>query len=66
MIDHALRFTISRTQRGYIHPATHFASSITDADVPPMGARLRMKASYSCAAFRSEVKVICTALKTYG
>ena len=23
VIDHALRFTVSRTQRGYIHPATH-------------------------------------------
>jgi hypothetical protein len=66
VIDHALRFTISRSQRGFIHPATHFASSITDANVPPMGARLRMKQSYSCAAFSTEVKVICAALKRYG
>jgi len=66
VIDHALRFTISRTQKGYIHPATHHASSITDANVPPMGARFRMKASYSCAAFSAEVKVICAALKRYG
>ncbi len=66
VIDHALRFTISRSQRGYIHPATHFASSITDADVPPMGARFRLKQSYSCAAFSDEVKVICAALKRYG
>lgn len=66
VIDHALRFTVSRTQRGYIHPATHFASSITDPDVPPMGLRLRMKAGYSCAGFSREVQVICTALKRYG
>lgn len=66
VIDHALRFTINRTQRGFIHPATHFASSITDANVPPMGARFRMKAGYSCAAFSAEVKVICAALKRYG
>jgi hypothetical protein len=66
VIDHALRFTISRTQAGYIHPATHEASSITDANVPPMGARFRMKASYSCAAYSAEVQVICTALKRYG
>jgi hypothetical protein len=65
-IRHALRFTVSRTQRGYIHPATHFASSITDPDVPPMGLRLRMKASYSCASFSREVQVICAALKRYG
>ena len=66
LIDHALRFTISRTQRGFIHPATHYASSITDANVPPMGARFRMKQGYSCAAFSDEVKVICAALKRYG
>jgi hypothetical protein len=66
VIDHALRFTISRTQKGFIHPATHAASSITDANVPPMGARFRMKQGYSCAAFSSEVKVICAALKRYG
>jgi hypothetical protein len=66
VIDHALRFTISRTQRGYIHPATHFASTITDADVPPMGARFRMKAGYSCTVYSAEVRVICAALKRYG
>lgn len=66
VIDHALRFTISRTQRGFIHPATHFASSITDANLPPMGARFRMKQSYSCAAYSTEVKVICAAMKRYG
>ena len=66
VIDHALRFTVSRTQRGYIHPATHFASSVTDPNVPPMGLRLRMKAGYSCAGFSREVQVICAALKRYG
>jgi hypothetical protein len=65
-INHALRFTVRQTQRGYIHPATHFASSTTDPNVPPMGARFRMKATYSCAAYTSEVQVICTALKKYG
>ncbi len=66
VIDHALRFTISRTQKGFIHPATHHASEITDPNVPPMGARFRMKAGYSCAAYSAEVQVICTALKQYG
>ncbi len=65
-INHALRFTVRQTQRGYIHPATHFASSTTDPNVPPMGLRMRMKASYSCATYSSEVQVICTALKKYG
>ena len=65
-IDHALRFTVSRTSRGYIHPATHFASSITDPNVPPMGARFRLQASYSCSAYSREVQVICAAMKRYG
>ena len=65
-INHALRFTVRQTQRGYIHPATHFASSTTDPSIPPMGLRMRMKASYSCAAYSSEVQVICTALQRYG
>jgi hypothetical protein len=65
-IDHALRFTIRRTQQGFIHPATHAASSTTDPNVPPMGARFRMKAGYDCSPYRAEVQVICTALKRYG
>lgn len=65
-IDHALRFTADRTQRAYIRPATHFASSITDPNVAPMGARLRLKTDYDCSGYSSEVQVICTALKTYG
>ena len=65
-IDHAIRFTVSETQRGYIHPATHFASSNTDPNVPPMGARFRMKASYDCSWASREVQVICAAMKRYG
>ncbi|HVT75386.1 MAG TPA: hypothetical protein VHD87_00035 [Acidimicrobiales bacterium] len=65
-INHALRFTVAHTQRGFIHPATHYASSSTDANLPPMGLRLRMKASYSCAAYSADVQVICSALKRYG
>ena len=66
VISHALRFTVSRSQRGFIHPATHFASSITDPNVPPMGARFRMKASHDCAPYSREVQVICAAMKRYG
>jgi len=65
-IDHALRCTINTTRRAFVHPATHYASNNTDPNVPPMGLRFRMKASYSCAAFSAELQVICTALKKYG
>lgn len=66
VIDHALRFTVSQTRQAFIHPATHWASSNTSADLPPMGMRFRMKASYDCSWASNEVQVICTALKTYG
>jgi hypothetical protein len=65
-IDHALRVTVPLTQRGYIHPATHFASSSSDPNLPPMGLRLRLKASYSLAGFSGESLVILQALKRYG
>jgi hypothetical protein len=65
-INHALRFTVSRTQRGYIHPATHFAASSTDPDLPPMGLRLRLRASYALGRFRGQSRVILRALKRYG
>jgi len=65
-IRHALRFTVEESQRGYIHPATHFASSSTDRNLPPMGLRLRLKASYSLSGFHGEARVILVALKRYG
>jgi hypothetical protein len=65
-IRHALRFTVSRSQAGFVAPATHYASSNTDPDLPPMGLRLRMKASYDCSGYSAEARVVCAALKKYG
>jgi hypothetical protein len=65
-IRHALRFTVQRTQRAYVHPATHFASSSTDPDRPPMGLRVRLKASYDLDRFHGDARVILAGLKRYG
>ena len=65
-IDHALRVTVQSTQRGYIHPATHFASDSSDPSLPPMGLRLRLKASFSLAGYHGEALVVLRALKRYG
>ncbi|MCU1460227.1 MAG: hypothetical protein JWO37_302 [Acidimicrobiales bacterium] len=65
-IDHALRFTIARTQRGYIHPATHQAGSTTDPNVAPMGARFRLKASFDISHYTGTARVVLLALKRYG
>ena len=66
VIDHALRFTVPNTQRGFIHPATHFASSSNDPNLPPMGMRVRLKASYPIAGFNRVSQIILTAMKKYG
>ena len=50
-ITHALRFTASRTRRAYVYPARHFASSNTDPNLPPMGMRVRLKASFDISSF---------------
>ena len=65
-IHHALRFTVSNTRHAYVHPATHYASSYTGADRPPMGMRVRLKASVDISGYPASVKVILQALKTYG
>jgi hypothetical protein len=65
-IAHALRFTCPTTRRAYVHPARHWASSRTDANLPPMGMRVRLKASVDLTTYPAEVRVILTALKTYG
>ncbi len=58
VITHALRFTVPRSQRGYIHPATHEAGDSSSADLPPMGARLRLRRSYSLRRFHGQSLVI--------
>jgi hypothetical protein len=65
-IRHALRVTVPQSQRGYIHPATHFASRSSDPALPPMGLRLRLKADYSLEGFSGQALVIMEALKRYG
>ena len=65
-ITHALRFTASRTRRAYVAPARHFASSNTDSNLPPMGMRVRLKASVDIAGYSPAMQVILRALKKYG
>ena len=65
-IRHALRFTVERTQRAYIHPARHFASRSDDPSLPPMGLRVRLRADYDLSGFPPSARAILTALKKYG
>ena len=65
-IHHALRVTFSRTRRGYVYPARHFASSSIDPTRPAMGMRLRLKANFDVTRFHGEARVILVALQHYG
>ncbi len=65
-IRHALRFTVAKTQRGYILPATHFASRSNDPNLPPMGLRVRLRADYDASRLPPTAQVIVRALKKYG
>jgi hypothetical protein len=65
-ILHALRFTVSHTRHGYVYPARHYASSDTNPLVPPMGMRVRLKATFDASGYPPSARVILQALKTYG
>ncbi len=66
VIDHALRITVPRTQSAYLWPARHQASSSGDADLPPMGLRLRLKADVDISGLPAQARIVAQALKTYG
>jgi hypothetical protein len=66
VINHALRFTASRTRRAYVYPARHYASSSDDPSLPPMGLRVRLKASVDISGFPRQARIVLQALKTYG
>ena len=65
-IRHALRFTCKKTQHAFIFPARHRASRNKDPSLPPMGLRLRLKASFDISGFPACDQVILKALKKYG
>ena len=66
VIDHALRFTAARTRRAFVYPARHDASSSDDPSLPPMGLRVRLKASVDISGFPRQARIVLQALKTYG
>jgi hypothetical protein len=65
-IRHALRFTVARTRRAYVAPATHWASSDPSATLPPMGMRVRLKAAFDESTFPPQSRVVLVAMKRYG
>ncbi|MGH9820333.1 MAG: hypothetical protein ACRD43_09210, partial [Pyrinomonadaceae bacterium] len=65
-IRHALRFTANVSRKSYVYPATHQAGSTNSVNAPPMGLRVRLKASKNISGFSPHVQVILRAMKKYG
>ena len=65
-INHALRFTLQSSRAAFVPPASHWAANSSNASAAPMGARLRLKASFDISSFSAANQVILTALKKYG
>jgi hypothetical protein len=69
MVEHACRIVVKRSRKQYIYPATHYASSTSasQTNVPAMGQRVRLKATYSIPAnWTKEEKAVLLGLKKYG
>ncbi len=65
-VEHAMRFTVVKSRRAYVHPATHFASKLTDENLPRMGERFRLRKDVDVSKFSPQVQAILNGLKKYG
>src|SRR6185312_5116226 len=65
-INHAIRFTVQQSDKSYLWPARHQAGSAVNHNLPPMGARFRLKAGYNISGFNSQAQVVLNAFKHYG
>jgi hypothetical protein len=65
-LDHALRFTAERTRRAFVYPARHYASDSSDPSLPPMGLRVRLRASFDTHPFPPQARAVLETLKRYG
>jgi hypothetical protein len=65
-VDHAIRFTTDVTSRHHLWPARHDAGARDSLAYPPMGARFRLRGSFSAAGFGTHARVVIAALKKHG
>ncbi|MBF5043640.1 hypothetical protein FGE12_14685 [Aggregicoccus sp. 17bor-14] len=65
-LRHAIRITSHATQAGYIAPASHFSATSSSPFAPPMGLRLRLKASVDLSGYAPRMRVLLRALQRYG
>jgi hypothetical protein len=66
MVEHAMRFTVRRTRRGYVLPATHWASPHFDKSYPRMGERFRLRKDFDVSSFPPHAQAVLKGLKKHG
>ncbi len=66
IVEHAMRFTVRRTRRAYVYPATHYASRYQNEEYPRMGERFRLRRDFDISGFSPHVNAILRGLKKYG
>ncbi|HET9894490.1 MAG TPA: hypothetical protein VFQ44_06105 [Streptosporangiaceae bacterium] len=72
-ITHAIRFTAEMTRTSFIWPARHEAGHGSSRNLPPMGARFRLKASFNVrgfcrnsAPYCKDAKAVLIEMQHYG
>jgi hypothetical protein len=65
-INHAIRFTLQFSRAAFVPPASHWASTSSQAMAAPMGMRLRLKSSFDVSTFSATNQVILKAMKKFG
>jgi len=66
MVAHAMRFTVRKTRRAFVLPATHWASPSKDPTRPRMGERFRLRQGFDVSGFPPHAQAVLKGLKTYG
>ena len=66
VITHAIRMTAEATDTSYIWPARHEAGTASNPDLPPMGARFRLKANFDISGYSAQAQVVLRAMQQYG
>jgi hypothetical protein len=66
IVEHPMRVSVVKTRREYVYPATHYASPLTDENLPRMGERFRLRKSFDITGYSPEVQAILKGLKKYG
>jgi hypothetical protein len=66
VVEHAMRVSVVKTRRAYVYPARHYASRLTDPNLPRMGERIRLRQDLDVSGFSREVQTILKGLQKYG